>query len=60
MSEFLARKVKTYFKFIDVNHDGYISLQDFEELADRQSDATKANADEKENLKAAFVKVSYF
>lgn len=60
MSEFLARKVKTYFKQFDVDHDGYVSLEDFTLLAERQCEAKKVDTAQREKLKACFVKVSYF
>ncbi len=52
--------MKTYFKQHDLNNDGYISLKDFVEMADRQSDAAKADVVQREELKRVFIKVSYF
>ena len=37
-----------------------ISLKEFVEMADRQSDAAKADAVQREELKGLFIKVSYF
>jgi len=43
MSDFFARKIKTYFKRHDLNND-VLSLKEFVEMADRQSYAAKADA----------------
>src|SRR6218665_2639045 len=60
MSEFLARKVKTYFRQIDLNNDGYISLKDFVGIAERHCDTEKADSVEREKITGYFIKVSYF
>ena len=60
MSEFLVRKLKTYFKQMDLNHDGYVSLKDFKEMIERHCDNEKADATEREKTVACLVKVSHF
>lgn len=60
MSEYLTRKVKTYFKHFDVDDDGYVSLKDFTLLAERQCDDEKVDTIQREKVKACFVRVSNF
>jgi len=62
MSEYLARKVRTQFQQMDVNDDGYISLKDFVEIAERHCDTEKADAVEREKVTDTFAKVglNYF
>jgi len=59
MADFFARKMKTYFNHHDLNNDGYLSLKEFVEMADRQSDAAKADDAQREELKGLFIKVGY-
>ena len=59
MSDFLARKVKTFFKQMDLNHDGYVSLKDFVDMAERHCDTEKADAVEREKTTGSLAKVSY-
>jgi len=35
MSEFWARKIKTYFDKFDINHDGFVTKDDMEHMAER-------------------------
>jgi len=60
MSEFLARKVRTYFKHLDLDQDGYISLRDFVAMVERHCDTEKADAAEREQVTGCFAKASYF
>ena len=60
MSEFVTRKVKTFFKHVDLNHDGYVSMKDFVAMAERHCDIEKATAAEREKVTGIFAKVSYF
>lgn len=57
MSEFFARKAKTYFKHIDVNNDGYISLNDFLEIGERNCEAEKVDADERDTTRASLTAI---
>ena len=60
MSGFFVRKVKTLFKQLDLDHDGYLSLKDYVAMAERHCDTEKANAVDREKVTGAFAKVSYF
>lgn len=60
MSDFLARKLKTFFKQIDLNNDGYISLKDYLILAERHCDTEKADSVERKKMTDSFAKVSHF
>lgn len=58
MSEFMARKVKTYFKHLDVDNDGFISLNSFLEIPGRHCDAQQASDAVRQELRACYAKVS--
>lgn len=60
MSDFLARKLKTFFKQIDLNQDGYVSLKDYLNIAEHHCDTEKADAIERKKMTDSFTKVSYF
>ena len=60
MSDFLTRKAKVHFKQLDQNNDGYVSMKDFVDMAERHCDTEKADAAERKKITGAFAKVSYF
>jgi len=60
MSDILTRKTNAHFKHLDLNNDGYISLKDFVEMAERHCDTEKTDAAEREKVTGCFAKVSYF
>lgn len=51
MSEFWHRKMKTYFKRIDFDHDGAITRSDFQGMGDRFVNSGKVDAATGEHLK---------
>ena len=58
MSEFWARKVRTFFHTVDVNDDGLISKKDAEGLADNLADVEHLSPERRALIKDNFVKVN--
>lgn len=57
MSSFIERKLKTYFKRIDFDKDGAITVHDFESMADRFVESEKLDAARGADLKKKLVQV---
>lgn len=60
MSEFWARKVRTYFSVIDTNSDGFISKKDAEGMVDKLADQEKISPEDREKARQIFVEVNWF
>ena len=60
MSEFWNRKLRTYFKKVDVNNDGFISKKDAEEMGDHLCDAANIGigTEKRDQIRESFVEVS--
>lgn len=57
MSDFWLRKMRTYFKRIDFDHDGAITRSDFEGMGDRFVGLEKLDAKAGANLKTALTDI---
>jgi Ca2+-binding EF-hand superfamily protein len=57
MSDFWARKIRTYFAKMDTNNDGFISKKDVEDMADSLADAEKSSPEQRKQLKQHFVEL---
>ena len=60
MSEFWARKIRTYFSKIDVNSDGFISKKDAEAMADNLTDQAKSSPEQRAKTRNHYVEVTWF
>src|SRR6218665_1128947 len=60
MSEFWARKIRTYFSKIDVNSDGFISKKDAVALADNLTDQAKSSLEQRAKTRNHNVEVNCF
>ena len=60
MSDFWARKVRTYFHKIDVNGDGIMSKKDVEGMADNLADVENLSPERRALIKNHFIKVNWF
>ena len=58
MSEFWTRKMRTYFKRIDFDHDGVITKKDFEGMADRFIKTGKFDDKKAADLRGTLLAVS--